>query len=44
MKTILRSGFLALAIMLASAVPVNAGPYEDSEVAAKRGDFAVAQG
>ena len=32
MRTILRSGFLALAIM-ALTVPVNAGPYEDEYVA-----------
>jgi hypothetical protein len=29
MKAILRSGFLALAMMLAFAVPANAGPWED---------------
>ena len=33
MKAILRSGFLALAIM-ALAVPANAVPFEDSEAAA----------
>jgi len=33
MKAILRSGFLALAIMLALAVPVIAEPYEDGVAA-----------
>jgi len=33
MKAILRSGFLALAIMLALAVPANAGPLEDAVAA-----------
>ena len=41
MKAILRSGFLALAIM-ALAVPVNAGPYEDGSAAAERGDYTTA--
>ncbi len=41
MKAILRSGFLALA-MMAFAVPVSAGPYEEGATAAKRGDFATA--
>ncbi len=44
MKAILRSGFLALAIM-ALAVPANAGPLEDglaAVAAAKRGDYATA--
>jgi hypothetical protein len=41
MKAILRSGFLALAIM-ALAVPANAGPYEDGGVAYDRGDYATA--
>jgi len=40
MKAILRSGFLALAIM-ALAVPVNAGPFEDGEAAYNRGDYAT---
>jgi len=38
MKAILRSGFLALAIM-ALAVPANAGPYEDGLTAYQRGDY-----
>ena len=42
MKAILRSGFLALAIMLAAAVPANAGPYEDGVKAAERGDYTTA--
>ena len=33
MKTLLRSGFLALAI-LALGVPANAGPFEDGDAAA----------
>ncbi len=37
MKAILRSGFLALAIM-ALAVPANAGPLEDGMAAYQRGD------
>ena len=41
MKAILRSGFLALAIM-AIAVPANAGPFEDGEAAYERGDYATA--
>ena len=42
MKAILRSGFLALAIM-ALAVPANAGPYEDGLAAFNRRDYATAQ-
>ena len=42
MKTILRSGFLALAIMLALAVPANAGPFEDGLAAYRRDDYAAA--
>jgi hypothetical protein len=42
MKAILRSGFLALAIMLASAVPANAGPFEDGLAAYEREDYATA--
>ncbi len=41
MKAILRSGFLALAIM-ALAVPANAGPFEDGLGALQRGDYATA--
>jgi len=41
MKAILRSGFLALAMMLALAVPANAGPYEDGVAAFRRGDYAT---
>jgi len=41
-KAIFRGGFLALAIMLASAVPADAGPYEDGVAAANRGDHATA--
>ncbi len=41
MKAILRSGFLALAIM-ALSVPANAGPFEEGETAFKRGDYATA--
>jgi len=41
MKAILRSGFLALAIM-ALAVPANAGPLDDGLTAAQRGDYATA--
>ncbi len=41
MKAILRSGFLALAIM-ALAAPVNAGPFEDGMRAYVKGDYAVA--
>jgi len=29
MKAILRSGFVALVMLLALAVPANAGPFED---------------
>jgi len=42
MKAILRSGFLALTIMLASVVPANAGPWEDGVAAYNRGDYAGA--
>ncbi len=42
MKAILRSGFLALAIMLALAIPANAGPYEDGVAAYARDDYATA--
>ena len=42
MKAILRSGFLALAVMLALAVPVNAGPFEDGLAAYEREDYATA--
>ncbi len=41
MKALLRSGFLALAIM-ALAVPANAGPIEDGWAAAQRGDYETA--
>jgi TPR repeat protein len=41
MKAILRSVFLALAIM-ALAVPVNAGPFKDGLAAYDRGDYAAA--
>ena len=41
MKAILRSGFLALAIMTL-AVPVNAGPFEDGEAAYQQGDYVTA--
>ena len=41
MKAILRSGFLALAIM-AMAVPAYAGPYEDGLAAYEREDYATA--
>ena len=42
MKAVLRIGFLALAMMLALAVPVNAGPFEDGQAAYSRGDYATA--
>ncbi len=42
MKGILRSGFLALVIMLALAVPADAGPFEDGKAAYDRGDYATA--
>ena len=42
MKAILRSGFLALAVILALAVPVNAGPFEDGVAAYNRGNYATA--
>ena len=42
MKAILRSGFLALAMMLAPAVPAHAGPWEDGMAAYDRGDYATA--
>ena len=41
MKAILRSGFLALAIM-ALAVPADAGPFEDGLAAYRRDDYATA--
>ena len=41
MKAILRSGFLALAIV-ALAVPASAGPFEDAGAAILRGDYATA--
>ena len=41
MKAILRSGFLALAIM-ALAVPVDAEPFEDGKAAYDRGEYAMA--
>ena len=41
MKTILRRGLLALAIM-ALTVPADAGPFEDGLAAAKRSDYATA--
>jgi TPR repeat protein len=41
MKAILRSGFLALAIMTLT-VPANAGPLEDGLAAAERRDYAAA--
>ena len=41
MKAILRSGFLALAI-IAFAVPADAGPFEDGLAAYDRGDYATA--
>ena len=42
MKAILRSGFLAVAVMLALAVPANAGPLEDGLVAYYTDDYAKA--
>ena len=36
MKAILRSGFLALAMMLALAVPAYAGPFENGKAALER--------
>ncbi len=41
MKAVLRSGFLALAVM-AHAVPANAGPFEDGLAAYEREDYATA--
>ena len=41
MKAILRSGFLALAIM-AQAVPANSGPLEDGKAALDQYDYATA--
>jgi TPR repeat protein len=41
MKAIPRSVFLALAIV-ALVVPVNAGPFEDGEVAYEKSDYAAA--
>lgn len=42
MKPFLRRGFLALAIMLALAVPANSEPFEDGKAAYERGDYATA--
>ena len=42
MKAILRRGFLALAIMLALAVPAHAGPFVDGLVAYYTDDYAKA--
>ena len=42
MKAILKTGFLALAIMLALAVPAHAGPLEDGKVAYESKDYATA--
>ena len=42
MKAILRTGFLALAIMLALTVPANAGPYEDGKAAYESKDYSTA--
>ncbi len=41
MKVILRTGFLALAIILAQVVPAVAGPFEDGLAAYQRGDYAT---
>jgi TPR repeat protein len=41
MKAILRSGFLALAI-LALVAPAHAEPFEDGQAAYGRGDYATA--
>ena len=37
------TAFLALAIMLPLAVPANATPYEDAQIAHDRGDYTTAQ-
>ena len=42
MKAVLRSGFIALAMMLAAACSENAGPYENGLAAYQRGDYATA--
>ena len=42
MKSILRTGLLVVAIMLAIAVPADAGPFEDGAESAERGDYATA--
>ena len=42
MEAILRSGFLALAILLTAACSENAGSYEDGVAAYQRGNFAMA--
>ena len=42
MKAILRSGFLALVFLLATACSENAGPYENGLAAYQRGDYATA--
>ncbi len=42
MKAILRTVFLVPAIMLALALPANAGLFEDGLAAAERGDYAAA--
>ncbi len=41
MKAILRSGFLA-GVIVALAVPANAGPFEDGEAAYERKNYATA--
>jgi TPR repeat protein len=41
MKAILRSGFLALALITALAVPAHAGPFEDGLAAYQRDDYAT---
>ncbi len=42
MKAILRSEFLALVFLLATACSENAGPYENGLAAYQRGDYATA--
>ena len=42
MKAILRTGFLALAIVSALAVRASAGPFEDGGIAYDRGDHGTA--
>jgi membrane associated rhomboid family serine protease len=42
MKAILRTGFLALAIILALAVPAKVGPYENGQAAYLGGNYASA--